>query len=197
MDDKIPAHPPASPAPIAVSSRQDQRHRRSAGAALIGIGLLVFIRQVARSDMLDLLFLPALGLIFLLWGSATRQVGLLLPGGVLGGVGLGVLVADRLRGHVGDEAAGGLFLLCFALGWAGITLLSAFFTARTAWWPLIAGGVIAALGGLALLGGSGRGVLAAIGGPVVPVLALVRDLWPLGLIAVGLSLILRRGRARE
>ena len=100
------------------------------------------------------------------------------------------------RGHVGDEAAGGLFLLCFALGWAGITLLSAFFTARTAWWPLIAGGVIAALGGLALLGGSGRGVLAAIGGPVVPVLALGRDRWPLGLIAVGLSLILRRGRAR-
>ena len=116
MDDKIPAHPPGRPAPIAVASRQDQRHRRGAGAALIGIGLLGFIRQAARSDLLDLLFLPALGLIFLLWGSATRQVGLLLPGGVLGGVGLGALVADRLCGHVGDEAAGGLFLLCFALG---------------------------------------------------------------------------------
>jgi len=92
-----------------------QRTRRVAGAPLVGIGLLVLAGKLVPTDALDLLFLPALGTIFLLWGVATRQVGLLIPGGILAGVGLGALVAaGPLRG-AGEEVAGGAFFLYLAL----------------------------------------------------------------------------------
>ena len=44
----------------------------------------------------------------------------------------------------------GVFLVCFALGWFLITLLTGLFT-RTQWWALIPGGIMAVIGGSILV----------------------------------------------
>ena len=174
-----------------------QRNRRVAGAALVGIGLLVLAGKVVPTDALDLLFLPALALIFLLWGGAARQVGQLIPGGILAGVGLGALVVEGLLRGIDDEVAGGAFFLCLALGWAAITPLSARFTDRTHHWPLLVASLLAAFGGTLLAGEAARDRLAPLGRALAAVLGVAGELWLLGLIAAGAYLLLPAiGRCR-
>ncbi len=152
-----------------------------AGIALIAIGVLALVAQVVKSDWLGMLFLPTLGLIFLAWGSLTRKVGLLIPGGIISGLGLGAMLVESPLGQLGDPARGGLFLLAFALGWGLITLLSALFTSQTHWWPLIPGSIMAVVGGALLVGNIAPQILTVMG-----------SLWPLGLIILGLYLLFGR-----
>jgi hypothetical protein len=132
-----------------------------------------------------LLFLPALGLIFLVWGIGARTVGLLVPGGILSGIGFGVFLVGGPLSGIGDPVTGGVFMLCFALGWALITLLSPL-AGKLHWWPLIPGGVMALFGGALLAGSAG-----------LQALNLVGKAWPLALIAGGLYLILRWRASQE
>lgn len=159
-----------------------ERGRLTAGIGLIVIGLLILAAQFVRSDWMGLLFLPALGLIFLVWGSVAQNVGLLIPGGVLSGIGLGVFLTEVVFPGLESVGTGGVFLTSFGLGWGLITLLSAIFTDRVHWWPLIPGGILGLIGGLLLMGGAGLAVLELIG-----------RWWPLVLIGLGLWLLLRHG----
>src|SRR5919109_4420166 len=152
----------------------NRRNRWLAGVALIAIGLLVLAGQVVNVGALALLFLPALGVIFLLWGIGARTVGLMIPGGILLGIGLGIYLAGGPLSYLGDPAKGAAFLISFALGWAIITLLSALFADRTHWWPLVVGGILALIGAATMAGGVALDVLGWVG-----------RLWPLGLIALG------------
>ena len=130
---------------------------------LIAIGVLVLVAQFGGSETLGLLFLPALGLIFLIWGSAARSVGLLIPGGILSGIGLGVYLTGGPLSHLEGEAEGAVFLLSFAAGWALITLLSGLICGQTHWWPLIPGGIMAFIGGALLIGGAALTALEWVG----------------------------------
>lgn len=158
------------------------RSHLTAGIGLIVIGLLILVAQFVQSDWMGLLFLPALGLIFLVWGSVARNVGLLIPGGILSGIGLGVFLNEVVFPGLEGAGTGGVFLTSFGLGWGLITLLSAIFTDQVHWWPLIPGGILGLIGGLLLMGGAGLAVLEIVG-----------RWWPLGLIGLGLWLLLRRG----
>lgn len=158
----------------------------TAGTLLIVIGLLALVGQLLPNPELGYFIVPALALIFLVWGIVSRQVGLLIPGGVLAGIGLGIFLTRWLYGGV--EAAGtdsaGMFLLSFAAGWGLITLLSALFTDKTHWWPLIPGSILAVIGAGLLIGGVAQQLLQWIG-----------LIWPVILIAAGLYLIFRRANA--
>jgi hypothetical protein len=159
-----------------------------AGAILIGIGLLALLGQFIEGDLLELIFLPGLAAIFLVWGIVTRNGGLMIPGGILAGIGLGAILASGPYAGLGGEATGGVFLLSFALGWGLITLLTALFTDEVTWWPLIPGGIMAVIGG---------GLLA--GGVALQALDLAGRFWPVALIAIGLYLLFKRssGRAKH
>ena len=85
-----------------------------------------------KSDWLGLLFLPALSLIFLIWGAVTRQAGFLISAGVLGGVSLGTLLERATPGLTG-QAIGAVFVLSLALGFAVITPLTAVICGRAQW----------------------------------------------------------------
>lgn len=152
------------------------------GAALIAIGLLALASQVVKSDQLGLLFVPALGIIFIVWGIGGRSAGLMVPGGILCGVGLGALLVTSL-GALSAEARGGLFLLSMAAGFASITPLSMLSTCRTQWWALIVAGIMGLVGGALLIGGA-----------ALDALQLAGYLWPLLLIALGVYVIFRRTR---
>ena len=151
------------------------------GTVLIVLGLLIFAEQVFRTHLTGLLFLPLLGAAFLAWGILCQRYGLLIPGGILLGVGAGSFLVDGPFHYLADPARGGVFLVAFGAGWLLITLVSLAVMRRLIWWPLIPGGLFALIGSAMV-----------IGGPAMALVNLTNVVWPLALVAIGLSLILRR-----
>ncbi|RME84745.1 MAG: hypothetical protein D6775_04635 [Caldilineae bacterium] len=149
--------------------------------ALILIGLLLLVGRLSHSLTVGMMVLPTLAIIFLAWGLLTRTFGLVIPGGILMGVGLGTILVESPPSFLARVDEGALFLLAFSAGWALITLLSPLADGRLHWWPLIPGGVMAAIGGLILLGELGAMVLEWSG-----------FLWPLVLVLLGLYILFRR-----
>lgn len=151
------------------------------GIILILIGGLALLAQFV--DFNGLFILPALSVCFLAWGILSRQTGLIIPGGILGGIGLGAFLVEGPFANLGDPATGGVFMLAFACGWALITLVSLYTNrnGRPSLWPLIPGGIMAAIGAILLAGGK-----------ALTVLNWLNFGWPVVLIAVGLYLIFRR-----
>jgi hypothetical protein len=164
-----------------VTSSAERRNTMIGGALLVAIGLLVLLVQNVQAETLGLLFLPALGGLFLIAGIIGRQVGFIIPGGILTGIGLGVIFTQNPQIAVTDTAQGGVFFLGFALGWLLITVLSKLFTSETQWWALIPGAIMALIGGGLMLGGAALNVLEFAG-----------RWWPLILVALGLVIIVRR-----
>jgi hypothetical protein len=154
------------------------------GLLLIGFGLMALLAQfIDFSDVFGLLVLPAIAVAFLAAGLLARNPGFIIPGGIIGGIGLGVIMIEGPLSGLGGEAEGGVFMLSFAAGWALITVLTAVFTSETHWWPLIPGGIMALIGGGLLFGGAFMGALELLG-----------NIWPLFLILGGLYLIYQGAR---
>jgi hypothetical protein len=176
---------------------QAQQARQSnigTGLVLVGIGLMIFL--VNRLELGALLF-PLLGGSFLLWGVLARAAGPLVPGGILSGIGLGVVLKSQFGQLMSDDHAGGLFLLGFAVGWLSITLLSHVSTDDPQWWPLIPGGIMAAVGGAVLLGGVWLELLSWLSAAWLGGLSVIGAVWPLALIALGVFLLWRQRAPRS
>lgn len=163
----------------------ENRNRLVGGFALIILGLLALAAQFVDLEWLGLLILPALGVIFFVWGLLTRQSGLFIPAGILTGLGIGtLLVAGPFEG-VTEDTQGGIFMLAFAFGWALIPLFSILFTRERHLWALIPGGIMALIG-IGLL----------FGGMAFTILEFLGIVWPVFLILGGLYLIFRRSAGR-
>lgn len=152
--------------------------KRVTGIVLVALGLLLFASQVFS---LGLLMLPLLATGFIAAAFATRQVGWLVPGGILAGIGLGAFLIEGPLAALPEPASGGVFLLSFAGGWLSISLLSRLLSGTTVHWPLVPAAVMAVIGGLVLLGDVGQQVLKLAG-----------YAWPLALVAAGVYMLLRR-----
>ncbi len=169
---------------MSTSTNTTHTSRREAvvgGTLLIAIGVLVLLAQNIKTEMLGLLFLPALGGLFLLAGIVGRQAGFIIPGGILTGIGLGAIFTQSPSLAITETAQGGVFFIGFALGWFLIPVLTKLFTPETHWWALIPGAIMALIGGALMLGGAALNVLEFIG-----------RWWPLMLVALGLVIIFRR-----
>lgn len=165
--------------PVKNTSPPLRRNRVLSGLVLILLGGVFLVAQFVEIPSLGKLILPGLGLLFLFWGIAVREGGLLIPGGILSGIGMGVYLMEALP--LEGEAEPGVFLLSFGGGFVLITLLSALFTRETQWWALIPGGILAAIGGALYMGGA-----------ALDALELAGRFWPVALILAGLWLIFRR-----
>lgn len=175
-----PPAPPAPPARPAEAPRSLEVDRRAiAAVVLIVIGLLLLIGNLSRSTLIGLLILPSLGAIFLAWGFLARLAGPLIPGGILFGLGLGVLV-QQLFLTANASVGGAVVVMGLGLGFLVITLLVFLVTGERCWWPLIPGGILAIIGIALLLGSAGLAFLRVLG-----------QLWPVILIAVGAYLLWR------
>lgn len=161
------------------------RNRLVGGVALIVLGLLALAAQFVELEWFGLLILPALAVIFLVWGILTRESGFFIPGGILAGLGIGtLLVAGPFQGTEGD-GQGGIFMLAFAAGWALIPIFSILFTQEKHLWALIPGAIMALIG-IGLL----------FGGMAFTILEFLGIVWPVFLILAGIYLIFRRSRGR-
>ncbi|MAT98859.1 MAG: hypothetical protein CL608_17075 [Anaerolineaceae bacterium] len=158
------------------------------GLILIVIGLLALAFQllpIQMSENMGLLIVPGLGALFLVWGILTRTDGLMIPGGILSGVGWGVYaIAGPFSIWQGDNE-GGVFLIFLGLGFGLITLVTAVFGEETHWWALIPGSIIAFVG-----------VAIMFGGALLSVLAFVGKLWPLALILIGISILVKANKEK-
>ena len=85
-----------------------------------------------------------IGCAMLLWGSLFRLKGWVIPGGILSGIGLGILVTEG-PWHIPENLMTGVFLLCFSMGWFSIVLLTGLRTCPQ-WWAAIPGGIMAVIG---------------------------------------------------
>ncbi len=153
---------------------------------LIGVGVFLLLGQLTDSAIVGLFFLPLLGLGFIAWALTTRQVGLLVPGGVLLGIGSGAFLLQVPFSTLNEQTKGGIFLLAFAGGWALISLLSRLVDTKFHWWPLIPGGVMAIIGGSLVIGQEAAWLLSGLSA-----------LWPLALIGFGVYLLLQNRKPQS
>ncbi len=149
------------------------------GAILITIGLFSLLENVFHMEW-GLYFLPVLAVIFLASGLYTCRPGLLIPGGILAGIGAGALVVDQFMPYVSNQTRGGTFMVIFAAGWLVITLASMLIS-RPMLWPIYPAAFLGVTGAALLAGQTGMQLLTIFG-----------YFWPIVLIITGLYLILRR-----
>lgn len=147
--------------------------RRMAGLLLIAGGLLWVL--VVTTDLDGVVVVPGVGVGFLVAYLATHRHGLLIPGGILVGLGGGLVVASQ----GGPEEA---VVLGLGLGFVSITVLDAMLgDGEAAWWPLIPGGILAVVGGAQIAGIRDIGIY----------------LVPAALIVIGVLLLVRPSRHRS
>lgn len=123
----------------------DLRKRRVIGSVLLAVAVLALVHRYVPFEV-DHLILPAIG-VGLLVGSLLRKAwGLLIPGCIIFGIGIGQWV--QRSSHYGPWSNHGqaLFLFCLAGGFALITVLSALVFRRRELWPLWPAGFIAFTG---------------------------------------------------
>lgn len=143
---------------------------RVTGSLLVAGGLLWF--AITTAGLGADVIVPGVGGAFLVAYLVTRREGLLIPAGILCGLGAGLVVAAQ-------GGPGGAVPLGLGLGFASISAIDAVLGEDdAAWWPLIPGGI------LILVGGSQIAGLRDIGIYLVPA----------ALVVVGLLLLLRPSR---
>jgi hypothetical protein len=160
------------------------------GAILVTIGMLTLVTNLVKAD-LSMFLVLGIGVTFLVAAFAARSRGLLIPGGIVSGVGTAIVVMERYGYALSENGKGALFLLVFSLGWVLITATSLIIpeddgTRPVMWWPLIPGGIMAAIGAMILQGETGLKILTYLG-----------QGWPVVLIGIGLYLLLRRKELKE
>ena len=164
---------PAEPAPV-----RQQRDRRSVawGAILVIAGIFFLIVNLFPA-VGGGAFLLLLGIAFLAaYFLGGRRLGFLIPGGILSGLGIGVLLntSTLLAGY------GGLVVLFLGLGFVFIWV----FEGRQ-YWTLIAGAVLVFIGAVSIAS-------EVYGTRAEDVLRW----WPVVLIALGIWLLWRRYAGR-
>ena len=114
---------------------------------------------------------------FLIAYAATRTYGFLIPGGIMTGLGIGIVIETQAAASRGEPV-----LLGLGIGFLGIYAVDAIMRRSEAlWWPVIPGGILATIG---VLVGTGReGWLENAGA-----------WWPAILIVIGALILLSQRR---
>lgn len=162
-----------------IKRNDDPRDTSFIGLLLVGIGIVVFLANLIQSEALGLFILPLLGLAFLGYGFYRRAFGFTIPGCILTGLGVAVLLVANVPTLAGPPA-GGIFVIALALAFAAMTLISPYFERKVAWWPLIPGCILGTVGLLLLIGT----------GEALQVLQLIGIAWPVLLIFFGLYILI-------
>jgi hypothetical protein len=140
------------------------------GLLLIGAGSLLllgrFIQNTAIGTFVGTLVLPVIGAVFLVWAFYTGRFGLAIPGSILMGLGIGVILTQAV-----PSLSGGAVILGLALGFVGITVLAQLFGEKNIWWPLIPAVLVGGVGTLVTIGGDALRLLEwmNIGGPLIAI----------------------------
>lgn len=155
--------------------------RKALSIIFLLTGLLAGLPQIFPA--LQPFSLPLLAVLYLATSIYYREVGLLIPAGVLTGLALGI--GFEVNPISAAQPEGAAFFLGFAAGWVLIAILSVRFGTPMRWAWIPAG--ILGLFGIALLTGStGEALLAILG-----------RYWPLIFVFIGLGILLKHEEAKR
>ena len=154
---------------------RDRRKRRMRiGVILMVVGLFFFFRL--RFDFLESEYLLlVIGLVFLGAYLSQKRYGLMVPAGVLMGLGVGRLIDKNLTGFAEGDQLG------LGLGFLAVFFVPLVYQRKSHWWPLIPGGVL---------------ILSAFES-TENIARYLFDHWPLALVAVGALLVVLAWMDRE
>ena len=117
----------------------------TSGIALVILGSIFIATQLL--DINGFWVVPAIGIGLIAWSIVGRLKNLMIPGGILLGIGLGSFLTDSSWAiSLGEDAGNSLFFLGFAAGWFSITVLIFFVFGDFKWWPLIPGTIMTMFG---------------------------------------------------
>lgn len=146
------------------------------------LGLSFALSQMRMIDFFGYT-IAGIGISMLIWGLLANSFGLIIPGSILSGVGVGIYQAWGSNADLNGLARTGIMLVIFGIGWGMITVLSRPIVQNFVWWPLIPAGVMSITGYGLYIGGSPNSAVSFIG-----------NTGSIGLILLGLYLLLvRRG----
>ena len=112
-----------------------------AGLVIAGIGLFFLAGQVEPN--IDRFVPMFIGLAVLAVFVVTREYGFLVPGSLITGVGIGIVLDSAATG----EAESGVMMLGLAGGFLGIWVIGSIYRlSQNHWWPLIPGGILTLIG---------------------------------------------------
>jgi hypothetical protein len=117
---------------------------------------LVFQFSFQKLGLLEFILVHsvAVSLVFLIWGIFERKIGLVIPGALIGTMGMGVYTAWNELQKPEALQSTGIMLVWFALGWILVTVFNRIIHKKFTWWPLIPGGVMLMVGAGLYLGGN-------------------------------------------
>ncbi len=177
-----PGPPPPYPAP-APPPRRKKRTPASdpgglvAGLVIAGIGLFFLAGQLEPD--IGRYVTMFIGLALLAVFVVTREYGFLVPGSILTGVGIGIVLDSATTG----EAEAGVMMLALAGGFLGIWVIGSIYRlSENHWWPLIPGGILTLIGMVQLTRTDVAGAL---------------RLWPVILIVLGAFLLAKAITRRD
>ena len=142
------------------------RARMIPGLILIVLGIAFLLGQYFEFG--PALFLTLLGFVFLIPYALTRSYGLLIPGCILAGIGLGLMFD---RPPLGTAIAVPIGL---GLGFIAIFVIQLIVARQSHWWSLIPGGIL---------------VLVGVAEGVPQAQVLFEKGWPLILVLIGLLIL--------
>jgi hypothetical protein len=171
-----PISTPPAPPPSSVVEPTG-RNRVAAGVALIVLGAFALLGQLIQGSFWGTLFLPGLGIFFVIWGFIASKPGLLIPGGILLGIGIGTALIQGPFSHFSSDGQGGVIMLSLGGGFLLVTLFTALLR-RVHWWALIPAAILGVIG-LGLVGKSAGW----------DIMRYLSTAWPIALIVVGAFLI--------
>ncbi len=144
------------------------RQKFTAGVVLVLLGLGFYLVQ--RLDAIgNEVIMLIIGSAFLVAYFYQKAYGLLIPAGILLGLGLGGMMQGRSLSWADDGTQFGL-----GLGFISIYLIAKIYQRESHWWPLIPGSILILIG----LAQSRR------------IFAYLRHNWSLVLVAVGILILI-------
>jgi hypothetical protein len=135
------------------------------GLVLIVIGMALLLMQFFRFGPGQ--FLLLLALVFLILYVLTRSYGLLIPGCILAGIGLGLIFET-------SEQTSVTVPIGLGLGFIAIFVIQLIVAGSSHWWPLVPGGLL---------------VLVGLVESIPQAQTLIEKGWPLLLILIGLAIL--------
>lgn len=159
-------------------TRDPVHGRRVAAIVLLLVAGFALFRGYLPVNLRDAT-IALLGVAFIVWAGLVRNSGLLVPGGILTGIGVGVLLRQEYGSAAFLFSMAGGFLLVSALS------LAIFGRAKHTWWTVFPAGGLAFAGLMRAAGPDFRALLRSLG-----------PLWPYILIAIALWLFFVKPRDR-
>lgn len=141
-----PGYPSYPAAPVGEGLRRRRVPRRDpgglvAGLVIAGLGLFFLAGQLEPDIGRFVTLIIGLGLLLVF--LFTREYGFLVPGSILTGVGVGIVLDASASG----QAESGVMMLTVAGGFLGIWVIGSIFRlSQNHWWPLIPGGILTLIG---------------------------------------------------